>query len=99
MPTRMVKLKDLVVLVKGGGEMATGVAHRLAQPGRAVLEHVIVGALLHGSDGQLFADASGNEDKGDVQFSLLNEFERPETAELRQGPVGQDKVRPGFERL
>lgn len=33
MPTRMVKLKDLVVLVKGGGEMATGVAHRLARCG------------------------------------------------------------------
>ena len=29
MPTRMVKLKDLVVLVKGGGEMATGVAQRI----------------------------------------------------------------------
>ena len=29
MPTRRVKLKDLVVLVKGGGEMATGVAQRI----------------------------------------------------------------------
>lgn len=33
MDARKVKLKDLVVLVKGGGEMATGVAHRLARCG------------------------------------------------------------------
>jgi len=29
MPTRMVKLKDLIVLVKGGGERVTGVAQRI----------------------------------------------------------------------
>lgn len=33
MPAPKKKLKDLVILVKGGGEMATGVAHRLARSG------------------------------------------------------------------
>jgi len=27
------RLKDLIILVKGGGEMATGVAHRLTRSG------------------------------------------------------------------
>jgi len=33
MPARIAKLKDLIILVKGGGEMATGVIHRLARSG------------------------------------------------------------------
>ncbi|HEX7372510.1 MAG TPA: selenium-dependent molybdenum cofactor biosynthesis protein YqeB [Thermodesulfobacteriota bacterium] len=33
MPAPKKKLKDLVILAKGGGEMATGVAHRLARSG------------------------------------------------------------------
>jgi xanthine dehydrogenase accessory factor len=33
MSVRIKRLKDLVVLVKGGGEMATGVVHRLARSG------------------------------------------------------------------
>lgn len=33
MTSRKRELKDLVVVIKGGGEMATGVAHRLARSG------------------------------------------------------------------
>ncbi len=36
MPEKTSSLKDLVILVKGGGEMATGVVHRLVQSGLRV---------------------------------------------------------------
>ena len=45
MAPRKKKIGDLIVLIKGGGEMATGVAHRLARSGFRVGLTEIAGPL------------------------------------------------------
>ncbi len=74
------------------------VAHRLTQPRRAVLEHIIIGPLAHDFDRRLLADAAGKDDEGNVQAALFHQLQRASATKVWQRPVGQDQVEGRFER-
>ena len=54
------------------------------------LQDIVGGALFHHGGGRFLADGAGDHDEGNAQSPLLQQLERPQSAELRQGVVGQD---------
>ena len=57
--------------------------HGGRQARQLVLHDVVVGAGLHGRDGGIFADAARDNEEGNVQAALLEQFQR--LAELKFG--------------
>ena len=75
----------LAQLARDGGQHARGVA----------FHQVVVGAGLHGRDGDVLADRSGDDDERDVEPLFLGELQRLQAVEVRHGVVGDDQV-PGL---
>jgi hypothetical protein len=81
-------------------ELAQLARHGRAQARQVALEHVIVGARLHGLDGLLLADVPGDDDERHVDLPFLQDLESVEPPPARQAIVRDHRV-PGFpiERL
>ncbi len=58
-----------------------------------VFEQVIDGAALDAIDGDLFADAAGDDDQGNVEACFLEDRQGARCVELRERVVGQDNMR------
>src|ERR1035441_6514316 len=74
-----------------------GTAHRWTEPDGAVLPHVVVGACTKRIHRGFFADASGNDDKRDIETARACQLQRALAAESRQCPVGQDQIGRSFQ--
>ncbi len=69
-----------------------GLLDRRPQAGQPVLEQVVVGALPHGRDRDVFAHRAGDEDERQVESALAHEPQRFQAVEARQGVVREDDV-------
>ena len=65
-----------------------------AEAGVVALDQVVVGAGLHGGDGDVLADVAGDDDEGHVGIELMHLVQRQQAGVVGQGVVGEDD-RPG----
>src|SRR6266851_200423 len=65
------------------------------QPHEPTLREKVVSAGAQRLDGDLFADGSRDDDKGEIQFLRLEDRKRRPSAEMRHCPVGDHHV-PGL---
>ena len=66
------------------------------QPRQAALEDIILSAAAHGLDGDLFADGPGNEDEGNIEIDVANDFEGGDAAESGHGEIGDNAIPDAF---
>ena len=75
---------------------AQGTLDGLAEPAKAVFEEEVCRALLHGTDGDIFANGSRHDDEGYLRHPLAQQGEGAQGIKLRQIEIGQDQIRlPG----
>ena len=65
---------------------------RRPQPGQALFQDIIGGAIAERLDGQIFLERSRYENKRDFRRKLARQFQRVESVEMGQGAVGEDQV-------
>ena len=75
-----------------------GMRHRLAQTCHPVFQQIIGGALLHALDGNLFADAAGDDNERDIETALLQQLQGAQRAKLWQAVIGQNQVEGRIKR-
>ena len=69
-----------------------GLFHRRSQPGQAIFEQVIGGALLHALHRRLLADGARDDDERNTETGGLQQAQGLQRVELRQRVVGEDHV-------
>jgi len=66
------------------------------QPRQAALEDIILSAAAHGLDGDVFSDGAGNEDEGNIEIDVANDFEGGDAAESGHGEIGDHAIPYAF---
>ena len=65
---------------------------RRHQAGEITFHHIIMGARVHGTDGNIFADIAGVDDERHIREAAVHDFQRFKSAELRHGVVGDHHI-------
>src|SRR3546814_11823449 len=96
-PLRRLALCPVAGLLAPGHSITQLALDRRPEPPQAVLDDVVVRPRPHCRYRHLLAEGAGNEDKGNIEFSLVKQCQRLGTLEDRHSGSAKEDI-PGLAR-